>query len=85
MHDVKYVRRLFNFFCRNNDGNMVNTMSVVSGVVTSLEIPVMVKNIGDDAFGARITVTFNPALIFSRAAPENEVIYWIVLRFTYMQ
>ena len=38
----------------------------------------MVENNGDDAFGARITVTYNPALIFSRAAPENEVMYWIV-------
>ena len=78
-------KEIVQLFCRSNDGNMVNTKSIVSGVVTSLEIPVMVKNIGDDAFGARITVTFNPALIFSRAAPENEVIYWNVLRFTYMQ
>ena len=65
-------------FCRNNDGDEVNTMSIVSGVVTSLEIPVMVRNNGEDAFGARIAFTFNSVLIFSRAAPANEVIYWIV-------
>lgn len=54
---------------------MVNTTSIVSGTVTSLEIPVLVQNNGDDAFGARITVTFNSALIFIRVAPAKEVIY----------
>ena len=57
---------------------MVNTMSIVSGMVTSLEIPVMVQNNGDDAFGVRINVTYNSAIIFSRVAPENEVRYWIM-------
>ena len=72
------IIRLFNLiFCRNNDGIMVNTMSIVSGIVTSLEIPVSVRNNGDDAFGARITVTYSSVLIFSRAAPANEVMYWI--------
>ena len=64
---------------------MVTTMGILSGVVVSMEIPVMVRNNGDDAFGARITVTYNPALIFSRAAPQNEVIYWIAFRYACMQ
>ena len=38
-------------FYRNNDGNVVNTMSIVIGLVTSMEIPVMIQNNGDDAFG----------------------------------
>lgn len=72
---VIYVSRLFKLFYRNNDGNVVNTMSIVIGLVTSMEIPVVVQNNGDDAFGVRITVTYSHPLIFSRAAPENEVIY----------
>ena len=57
-------------------------MSIVSGMVASLEIPVLIQNNGDDAFGARINVTYNSALIFSRVAPANEVIhnYYNVLR-----
>ena len=67
-------------FCRDNDGNVVNTNSIVSGIVTSLEIPVLVRNNGEDAFGARIAFTFNSVLVFSRAAPANEVIYLIVFK-----
>ena len=72
---VIYVSRLFKLFYRNNDGNVVNTVSIVIGLVTSMEIPVLVQNNGDDAFGVRITVTYSRPLIFSRAAPENKVIY----------
>ena len=43
--------------------------------MTSLEIPVLVQNNGDNAFGARITVNYSSVLIFSRAAPANEVMY----------
>ena len=56
-------------------------MAIVSGIVTSLEIPVLIQNNGDDAFGARINVTYNSVLIFSRAAPANEVMYWIEFYF----
>ena len=35
-------------------------------MTTAMEIPVLVVNNGDDAFGARISVTFGRVLTFSR-------------------
>ena len=55
-------------YCRDTDGNKVdNANGIISGTVTAVEIPVMVNNNRDDAFGARITVTHNSVLLFSRA------------------
>ena len=61
--------------CRNNDGAKIpDAMGIVSGIVTAVEIPVTVRNVGDDAFGPRISVKFN-TLAFSRAVRQGEVRY----------
>lgn len=41
-----------------------------------MEIPVLVVNNGDDAFGARISVTFDNVLTLSRVVPPIMVRSW---------
>jgi len=54
---------------RDSDGNVRDEDGVVAGIVSALDIPVRVSNIGEDAFSARIEVTFNSAFNFIRAVP----------------
>ena len=51
--------------------------AIVSGITTAMEIPVLVVNNGDDAFGARISVTFDSVLTLSRVVPPIVVRYWM--------
>ena len=50
--------------------------SITSGITTAMEIPVLVVNNGDDAFGARISVTFDNVLTLSRVVPPIMVRSW---------
>jgi len=58
---------------RDSDGNARDEDGVVAGIVSALDIPVKVSNIGEDAFSARIEVTFNSVFNFIRAVPVAAV------------
>jgi len=57
---------------RDNDGNTRNEDGVVAGIVSAVNIPVRVTNIGEDAFSARIAVNFSSVFSFIRAVPFRE-------------
>lgn len=63
--------------CRDENGNVISgAITAVSGITTAMEIPVLVVNNGDDAFGARISVMFDSVLTLSRVVPPIVVRYW---------
>ena len=68
---ILYIHCTVLFYFRDSDGNAVDQDGVVAGIVTALDIPVRITNAAEDAFGARIAVTFNNVFNFIRAVPAE--------------